>query len=65
MKIKEAEVVVKNSWVNHPNPEAQNLCDNVLECINKLHRWNKERLRGSLRNAIMRKEEEIHNLVYK
>lgn len=37
LKIREAEEIVKNSWINHPNPEAQNLCDNMLVCLDKLH----------------------------
>lgn len=62
LKIKGAEEVIKRCWVNHPNPKAQNLCDNMVDCINKLHRWNKERLNDSLRSAISRKEEEIQAL---
>lgn len=62
LKFKESEKVVKNSWAHHGRSDANKFCYKLRSCIQNLHRWSKNRLKGTLKNAIARKEMEIQQM---
>lgn len=62
IKLKDAKKVIEDCWENQNGGGAVNFNAKILRCINKLHIWNKNRLKGSLKKAIAAKEVELQKL---
>lgn len=61
LKLKDTKKVVADEWKNSVGRGAQNLSTKIHRCIHKLHKWNKVRLKGSLKRAISVKEKKIQS----
>lgn len=62
LKFKETKEIVKDSWNLEEGSEARNINLKLGRCINNLHNWSKNRLKGSISAAVKRKEDEILRL---
>lgn len=54
--------IIKVQWEETPGVSPQTLTRKVSMCLEKLSKWNKNKLKGSLSVAIANKEEEIKSL---
>lgn len=62
LKFKETKDIVKDFWRYQYGGGTQSLSNRIKESLTHLHKWNRERLKGSIKKAISRQEEEIQRL---
>lgn len=61
-KFKETKGIVRDCWTQRSRNGADDLNNKVKKSIQNLHKWNRKRLKDSLKRAIAKKEEEILKL---